>query len=630
MEDGQCNLGEKISTTLLLAQLIVLVAAQARSEVIISEIMYHPDAANQSDLEWIEIYNAGSQSVDLGGWTLEDLQDGQVSSAFPAGLSIDAEEAIVLTGNVTAFDSNWQTSRVRRVQLGDFPTWANSPSLINETVGLRDQLGTVRDAVNYDDQGSWPQDDGGHGASIFLRPDALNSLANDQGENWFPAMPGVYGNVYVNGGGLGENQGSPGFVATTPQSEFGPSADAIWAIAVLPDTQNYAKSSVNRSVLTTMTEWLRDQRDAWNIQLVLHEGDIVNNNNNTNSPSSGNQTSTEQWMNAKASLSVLDGELPYVLATGNHDHGTTNAQDRSTRLNDFFSAADNPLVDPQQGGILRGTMEPGRLENAYYELDAPDGRQLLVVSLEWGPRQEAVEWANRVVEQSRFSEHTAILLTHSYTDNDNTRTTTANTGGVAGNAGEDLWDELVRPNPNFEFVFSGHIGGDGLGYIESLGEAGNTVHQMLFNSQFETRGGNGWIRLLEFLDDGQTVRLRTVSPLYGLERTTEENNRLLDISALPGFTADFDHDGSVDEDDLQVWLDSYAFSNLADTDEDSDSDGTDFLGWQLEASISSTSSSATTLVPEPWNVLQTVMAKILLCAFASRILRPYQDTVQAS
>ncbi len=602
---------------LSLTQLTVLAVVQARSEVIISEIMYNPDAASEADLEWIEIYNAGSQTVDLGGWTLEDLQDGQVSSPFPAGLSLEGNEAIVLTGNIAAFDTHWRTSRVRRLQLDSFPTLANSPSPSNETVGLRDQSGIVRDQVNFDDQGDWPRDDGSHGASIFLRPEALNASANDLGENWLPAMPGVYGSVFVDGGGLGENQGSPGVVATTPQLDFAPSPDAVWSMAVLPDTQNYAKSSVNRTVLTTMTEWIRDQRDAWNIEFVVHEGDIVN-NNNTNNPSSGDQTSTEQWQNAKASLSVLDGEVPYILATGNHDHGITNAQNRDTRLNDFFAASDNPLVDPLQGGILRGTFEPGRLENAYYEIEAPDGRDVLVVSLEWGPRQAAVDWANRVVEQPRYRDHTAILVTHSYTDNDDTRTTTANTGGVAGNAGDDLWNELVSQNASFEFVFSGHIGGDGLGYISSMGEGDNLVHQMLFNSQFETRGGNGWIRLLEFLDDGRTVRLRTVSPLYGLERTTSENNLLLEISALTEFTADFDQDGAVGAADLQVWIDSYASSSLADTDDDRDSDGTDYLNWQREFGMPASPSHTSYALPEPTCLLQFALASCFLCAFGPR------------
>lgn len=598
--------------------LCLLVSSPTRAEVLISEIMYNPRADNEADLEWVEIYNTGTSPVDLSSWTIEDLQDNQVSLPLPSGLTLDPNEAIVLTGNLTAFDTNWQPSRVRRVQVGNFPTWSNSPSATNETVGLRDHLGVVRDLVNFDDQGDWPKDDGPYGSSIFLKPEALSSSLNDDGANWLPGMPGVYGSVFANGGGLGENHGSPGVVATVPQYDFSPSPDAAWSLVVLPDTQNYAKSSSNNAVLTQMTEWIRDHREAWQIQFVVQEGDLVN-NNNTNNPTSGNQTSTQQWQNVKQSLSVLDGELPYILATGNHDHGTTNAQSRDTRLNDFFSAADNPLVDPLQGGILQGTMEPGRLENAYYEIQATDGRDVLVVSLEWGPRQAAVDWANRVVEQSKYADHTAILVTHSYTNNNDTRTTTANTGGVPGNAGEDLWNELVKVNGNFEFVFSGHIGGDGLGYIGSVGDEGNFVHQLLFNTQFESNGGNGWIRILEFLDDGESVRLRTISPLHGLERTTEENNRLLQISPLGTLTADFDQDGDVDSADLVAWENSVGQSDLADADGDGDTDGADYLIWQREFATQAGSFSQLLVVPEPSLLTLTTVAICCLCAYEYRL-----------
>ena len=62
-------------------------------------------------------------------------------------------------------------------------------------------------------------------------------------------------------------------------------------------------------------------------------------------------------------------------------------------------------------------------------------------------------------------------------------------------------EELVSKHENFELVFSGHIGGDGTGRMTSVGDAGNVVHQMLIDTQFEENGGNGWFRLVEFLND---------------------------------------------------------------------------------------------------------------------------------
>jgi hypothetical protein len=553
---------------------LILAVQGTQAEVLITEIMYNPEGTdsqtgtNAFNKEWVEIFNSGSTAVDLTGWRLEDSQDGDASSTFPTGTLLQPGKALVITGDATTFDLQYGAG-LPRIQVSNFPILANSPSPTNETVSIRDNKGVLRDSVNYDDELGWFGTAGTQGTSLFLRPEGLSATANNLGANWAPASQGVYGGTYNNRNGLGENNASPGIVVIEQQPTFAPSPDAAWSMVVIPDTQNYVKDSANKAILTQMTTWIRDHREEYKIQLALQEGDIVN-NNDIDPPTSGNQTGTQQWQNAHDSFAVLNGYVPYVMATGNHDHGTTSAENRNTQFNDFFKAADNPLVDPAQGGILRGTMQPGRLENAYYEIAAPDGRQLLVFSLEWGPRQQAVNWANQIAALPQYADHTAVLLTHAYMDNDETRLDWArnqdmdpnnNQGGnpfsypTAGdtNDGEDLWQELVKRHESFEMVFSGHIGGDGVGYLESTGDHGNTVYQMLLDTQFEANGGNGWIRILEFLNDGTSVRLRTFSPYLNLYRTDAANDFTMQLSPLPARTADFDGDGDVDGRDFLAW-----------------------------------------------------------------------------
>jgi hypothetical protein len=57
--------------------------------------------------------------------------------------------------------------------------------------------------------------------------------------------------------------------------------------------------------------------------------------------------------------------------------------------------------------------------------------------------------------------------------------------------------------------------GDGTGYLPSTTDLGNTCHQMLVNYQMREQGGEGYLRLLEFLEDGATVRVHSYSPLLG-------------------------------------------------------------------------------------------------------------------
>ncbi|MDH3718120.1 MAG: metallophosphoesterase, partial [Planctomycetota bacterium] len=151
-----------------------------------------------------------------------------------------------------------------------------------------------------------------------------------------------------------------GAVDARPQ----PFTRGSWTIAVLPDTQYYVRNDNDAPLFTEITQWLVDYREKMNIQLVLHLGDIVDRNN------------PKQWTNAKKSLKVLDGKLPYVLTVGNHDLGK-NGSDRSTMLNDYFKISDNPLNEK----ILGGCHQEGRLENAWYRFKYR-GRDFIIFALE--------------------------------------------------------------------------------------------------------------------------------------------------------------------------------------------------------------------------------------------------------
>lgn len=529
-----------------------------RAEIIISEIMYNPQGTDLDTTvipnigrEWVELYNTGSTAVNLASWQFGDSQDGEWASAFPANTIIGANQALIVTGDAASFDLEWGGG-INRVQVTGFPILANSPSPSNETAAIRNNGGIIVDAVNFDQANGWPPVNGSDGNSISLLPGALSSTANDIGSNWKPSVYGVYGANFRNADG--ENHGSPGFVASVPQATFGPSPDAAWSMVVLPDIQNYSKSSANKGIFTQMTQWIRDNHDAYKIQVVLQEGDIVN-NNNTTTPNSGDQTSTQQWQNAQAGMFVLNGELPYIMATGNHDYGLLNGANepgnRSTMVNNYFKSTDNPLVNPATGGIMKGQMTLGEIQNAYYEFTAPDGRKMLLIALEWEPRPAAVAWANQIASLPQYADHTAVLLTHDFVTSSSARSTSTTVS--ADYSGEELWQGLVRQHNNFEIVLNGHHGGDGVGFIDSIANAGNIVHQMFFNSQFETNGGNGWLRLVEFLQDGKTIRIRTYSPHLDLYRTIAEYEFQLQLSSLDILAGDYNRDGAVDAADYVVW-----------------------------------------------------------------------------
>ncbi len=298
-----------------------------------------------------------------------------------------------------------------------------------------------------------------------------------------------------------------------------------WTLVLLPDTQVYARLYPQH--FDAQTRWIVQHVRSHNIRCVLHEGDITDNN------------VVPQWDNALRSIKALDGVVPYALAPGNHDYGPNgNGADRHSRFNDaaYFGPGSAYAAQPSAGGFF----EPDKTDNAYHTFRAGDG-DWLVLALEWAPRDEVVAWANEIV--AAHPRHLAMLVTHAYMYNDDTRYDWAAKGaaqkwnphsyGVAKlpaatvNDGQQLWDKLVSRHANFRFTFNGHVLGDGTGFLSSTGKHGNVVHQMLANYQFNTEGGQGDMRLLEFKAGGNTVAVRTYSPVLDRYDTAPDQQMTL-------------------------------------------------------------------------------------------------------
>jgi hypothetical protein len=325
-----------------------------------------------------------------------------------------------------------------------------------------------------------------------------------------------------------ERRGAP--LRTTPSS-FSPGfADTSTMLAVLPDTQIY--SLLYPGVFTAQTSWIAANTAARQISYVFHLGDIVDRNTDL------------EWSRALTAMNQLDNVVPYALATGNHDYGPTgNARTRDTLLNDYFPF-DKAAAMPSFGGAL----EPGKLDNTYH-LVTVGGRNYVLLALEWGPRDGVINWANEVMQ--KYPDRYGILITHAYMNWNDRRYDMSEAGnpanpqdfnphyyGTAGgvNDGEELWQKLVRKYP-FVMVFNGHVLADGTGYLASVTDRGTICHQMLSNYQFRPRlGGDGYMRLLEFLEDQQTVRVFTYSPLDDSFLTEPDQNYTftLDLPAGPG------------------------------------------------------------------------------------------------
>lgn len=262
-----------------------------------------------------------------------------------------------------------------------------------------------------------------------------------------------------------------------------------FTVAILPDTQYYAETY--HEIYMRQAQWLSAQAKKENIAFVLHVGDITEDN------------VPNQWRIARQAHNIMDGVVPYVLAAGNHDYAQSGLiADRSTTLiNDFFSAGDMPH--------LAGTMKENRLENAYYTFTMQNN-DFLVLSLEFAPSDEALQWAHTIVQQHPY--HRVIVLTHGYLYPSRNRMPTGASAAVfpmgenpdtTMNDGADVWTQFVSHYENIFMVVSGHIHSDALPHTISIGRNGNRVHEILANYQAGENGGNGFLVLLQFTPDNK-------------------------------------------------------------------------------------------------------------------------------
>jgi len=150
-------------------------------DIVINEIMYHPISQDTDD-EFIEIYNRGASTVDLSDWRFID----GVGYTFPAGATIGAGEYLVIAKNALQLIAHNPGVLDASNTLGDY---SGSLSDRGERVVLArpddpllpDQDFIVIDEVSYTDGESWGTWADGGGSSLELSdPHSDNMRAS----NW--------------------------------------------------------------------------------------------------------------------------------------------------------------------------------------------------------------------------------------------------------------------------------------------------------------------------------------------------------------------------------------------------------------------------------------------------------------
>ena len=317
-----------------------------------------------------------------------------------------------------------------------------------------------------------------------------------------------------------------------------------FSMIMVPDPQSYVKFAANQPLFELQTAWIVQNIKRLNIKAALFTGDMVEQNNKLISAglprvNNGDQTSRQQWEAVSRGLSRLDGRLTYIACQGNHDLGYLAAENRISMMPDYIYPERNHEFSKTL--VSTGINYQGihTMENAAFEFHDKAWGDLLVISFEFAPRDEALDWARQLIESRRFVNHKVIILTHSFLDTNGERVVNENYKLTPRNWAQAVWEKLVYPSKNIRLVLCGHNGTppnyDNLEKVNFQSTTsfridkaadGHHVAQMMFNSQqadgnWHGNGGDCWLRILEFKPDGKTIGVRTFSPLFALSKLTK-------------------------------------------------------------------------------------------------------------
>jgi hypothetical protein len=245
----------------------------------------------------------------------------------------------------------------------------------------------------------------------------------------------------------------------------------------VPDTQKY--SSQNPEIFYSQMNWIAKNTKKNNIVMNTFVGDIVDSN------------SEEQWQNSLEAISYLDKNIPYMIAAGNHDYA--------------------------EGDPFLTHYGPQRFENKeYYKGSSPSGYgsyaivkagsyEYLLLIVDMDNLQTDLEWSKDVL--NRHKDKPTIIVSHDiiYPELQKNKTVVAESAN-----GRLIWDELVNNYNQVFMTVNGHY--FGIAHHVKQNASGNDVIQMLVNYQSNYRGGNGWLRLVEFDEKKNKLFFRTYSP----------------------------------------------------------------------------------------------------------------------
>lgn len=282
-----------------------------------------------------------------------------------------------------------------------------------------------------------------------------------------------------------------------------------FCIIMLPDSQNYVASNDKMCCWDAQINWIFKNRDKLNIRFVTHVGDMVN-----------DDQSEEQFQRAFSSLARLSGVVPYGFCAGNHDLASDGSA--AVYYRKYFPESMGEFTDYWVGSY------DDNKHNA--QMIQINGKSFLFLHLAYLPSDGAIEWADRILSENKDSY--AVITTHSFLIADWSECGIARRDSRVSltdirmhkdgtNAGEDIYEKLVRKHKNVRMVLNGHYMGS---YHMDLPIGDRIVHAI--QADYENNrplGGNGFLRIIQFVPSEEKIYNYTYSPLLDAYKLGEHD-----------------------------------------------------------------------------------------------------------
>jgi hypothetical protein len=277
------------------------------------------------------------------------------------------------------------------------------------------------------------------------------------------------------------------------------SAASAFTNIALPDTQHY--SDEYPEIYTAQTQWILENKDALNIVFVSHLGDIVQHDDQDEA----------EWKLADSAMSMLDGVVPYGVLPGNHDMEVGGAA--------HFYEQYFPASRFEEYGWWGGSFDNNRYN---YQLFSAGGDDYVILHMQYCPTKTALDWANGVLAE--WPERKAIVSTHSYLSEDGLLMKNCQDKSNGNVNGAQMWNRLIKKNPNVFLVLAGHI--PGFSRRDSL--EGRMVYQLLSDYQDFPLGGSGYLRIMKFEPQNDIIHVSSYSPY--LNEFLEDRGNQFDLA----------------------------------------------------------------------------------------------------